>query len=306
MTCLALTVRTLLDVAMRHKGSPVTVRQSERLQSRGSTRRRAAMLALALCLSPFPALADEAWDAVRDQLYPGQDLRDGTRMIAIDAPYRTPDDARTRIAAMVHAPTGQRLGKVTLVLDNNPMPVSAVFALSAPQQSFFFDVTMRVNGPTPLHVIAETTDGQLWVSESYVKTSGQGACSAPPGTDPALALATLGEMQLDVAELLPTGPAGQLRALSGRHRRLDVEISHPSHSGMQMNQISLLYIPMRYVSDVGIALDGAGYVEMTGSISLSENPRVGLSIPGRTRSVDVTMTDTSGTTTTAHKDLAGF
>ena len=73
-----------------------------------------------------------------------------------------------------------------------------------------------------------------------------------------------------------------------------------------MDQISLLFIPMRYVEDLEIDLDGAGYVGVTGSISLSENPRLGVSIPARTRSVDVTLTDTSGTVTHAHKSLAGY
>lgn len=258
---------------------------------------------LMVCLT-LPALAGESWDAVRAQLYGERALNDGSEMIALDAPYRTQNDSRTQIAAMVQSPPGLLLGKVTLVLDENPMPVSAVFDLDQPQESFFFDVTMRVNGPTGLHIVAETTDGQLWVTEGFVKTSGQGACAAPPGTDPELALATLGNMGLEVDRLLPGGTG--LAGLSARLRRLDVDISHPSHSGMQMDQITLLYIPMRYVEDVQIDLDGAGYVDMTGSISLSENPRVGLSVPGKTRSVDVTMTDTKGTVTHASKDLAAF
>ena len=75
---------------------------------------------------------------------------------------------------------------------------------------------------------------------------------------------------------------------------------------MQMDQISLLFIPMRYVETVEIDLDGAGYVDMTGSISLSENPRVGLSVPTQSQSVDITMTDTEGTVSHLHRSLAGF
>ena len=261
------------------------------------------ILGSALICAALPAFAGEGWDLVKEQLFEDRVLNDGSEMISIDAPYRTQDDARTQIAAMIQAPQKMLLGKVTLVLDENPMPVSAVFELTSPQPSFFFDLTMRINGPTPMHVIAETTDGRIWVKEGFVKTSGQGACSAPPSSDPEIALATLGEMSLDVARLLP-GAFGP--GLSTRLSRLDVDISHPSHSGMQMNQISLLYIPMRYVENVDIALDGAGYVGMTGSISLSENPRVGLSVPSSTRSVDVTMTDTKGTVTQAHKDLAAY
>lgn len=260
-------------------------------------------LAVSILASPVFAAGDESWDAIREELYGSRALQDGTSFIAIDAPYRTPDDARAQLAAHIVAPPGLQIGKVTVVLDDNPMPVSAVFAMDRPLPSFFFDITMRVNGPTPLHVIAETTDGQLFVADTFVKTSGLGACSAPPGSDPDAALASLGEMNIEVTGTLPADTATELL---NRMNRMDVDIDHPSHSGMQMDQISLLFIPMRYVETVEIDLDGQGYVDMTGSISLSENPQVGLSVPSRSQSVDVTMTDTDGTVTHAHKKLAGF
>ncbi|MEM8728676.1 MAG: quinoprotein dehydrogenase-associated SoxYZ-like carrier [Pseudomonadota bacterium] len=262
------------------------------------------LVAALLSATAAPALAtSSSWDDIRSALFGSRTLANGDRMIAIDAPYRTPDDARAQLAAHIVAPPGLRLARVMVVLDENPMPVSAVFDLDVPQPSFFFDITMRVNGPTPLHVVAETSDGQLFVSETFVKTSGLGACSAPPGQDPDAALASLGEMTIELAGQLPVTSASDIL---NRFNRMDVDIDHPSHSGMQMDQISLLYIPMRYVESVEIDLDGAGYVDLTGSISLSENPRVGISVPSRTRSVDVTMTDTDGTVTHAHKSLAGY
>ncbi len=261
-----------------------------------------------LMASAMPALAyDPAWPDLSDALYESRTLNDGAQYISIDVPYRTPDDARTQVAAQIAAPEGLLLGSVTLILDENPMPVSAVFTLDQPLPRFFFDVTMRVNGPTPMHVVAETTDGQLFVAEAFIKTSGQGACSAPPGGDLEEALATLGDMTIGIEQLMGSGSAGEkLSALSLRQRRLDLDISHPSNSGMQMDQITLLFVPMRYVENVEIDLDGSGYVDMTGSISLSENPRVSLGIPGQTQSVDVTMTDTDGTVTHANKRLTGY
>ncbi|MHA6347237.1 quinoprotein dehydrogenase-associated SoxYZ-like carrier [Roseivivax sp. CAU 1761] len=262
---------------------------------------RPLALALAVAL-PAPGLAETEWDAIARELYGTRDLLDGGDVIAIDAPYRSADDARTEIAAQVAAPPGRRIAAVTLVLDRNPMPVSAVLRLNRPQPRVAFDATLRVNGPTPLHVVAETSDGQIYVAESFVKTSGQGACAAPPGTDPKAALATLGDMVLRVGD----GPAGALGALTTDQQRLDIALSHPSHSGMQMDQITLLYIPLRYVEDVAIALDGAAYARVIGSISLSENPRLGLSVPAGIQHVGVTMTDTDGTTSRAETRLPGY
>lgn len=265
----------------------------------------AKLTAALICATALPAFAGDAWESVREQLYGDRVMQDGAGIITVQSPYRTTNDARTEMSVQVTAPTGLNVGKVTLVLDDNPMPVSAVFDLNSPQPSFYFDVTMRVNGPTPLHVIAETTDGRLWVIETFVKTSGQGACSAPPATESALAMANLGLMDIGFGGAIPGTSSNKIANLTARVRKLDVAISHPSHSGMQMNQISLLYIPMRYIETVRIALDGADYVELTGSISLSENPQIGISVPSRTRSVDVTMTDTSGSVSHLNKRLAG-
>ncbi|MEP6265766.1 MAG: quinoprotein dehydrogenase-associated SoxYZ-like carrier [Paracoccaceae bacterium] len=266
--------------------------------------RLAVVLASSMAM-PAPA-SNDVWQSVKTQLYGDRYLLNGDDVISIDAPYRTPDDARADLAAQIVAPDGAKLAKITVVLDENPMPVSAVFDLETPQPSFFFDITMRVNGPTPMHVIVETSDGRLFVSETFVKTSGTGACAAPPGTDPELALASLGEISIEMAGIAPGVGSSKIKNFASRLGRMDVDISHPSHSGMQMDQISLLFIPLRYVENIEINLDGAGFVDVTGSISLSENPRLGLAVPQSTRSVDVTMTDTDGTVAHVHKDLPGY
>ncbi|OYX42638.1 MAG: quinoprotein dehydrogenase-associated SoxYZ-like carrier [Rhodobacterales bacterium 32-67-9] len=263
------------------------------------------LLIAAAVLLALPALADEgSWPDIRAQLYAERPLHSGQNVIALDAPYRTDNDARTVIGVALAAPPGLNLAAVTVVLDENPMPVSAVIRLADPLPRFRFDATLRINGPTPVHVIAETSDGQLFVAEGFVKTSGQGACAAPPGTDPEKALATLGEMVIGIGSA--SGAADTLAGLVGGQMDLSLGISHPSHSGMQMDQITLLFIPMRYVETVGIDLDGKPFAEITGSISLSENPELTLSIPAATRGIDVTMTDTDGTVTHASKRLADY
>lgn len=272
--------------------------------------RRAALAVLlpAMVLAAAPAAALTAWDELKPMLFGDRPLVPAGPDIAIASPYRTDNDSRTPIGIRVRGPEGRLVDKVTVILDENPMPVSAVIALAAPLPAVFFELTLRFNGATPMHVVAETTDGQAWVAEAFVKTSGQGACAAPPGTDPEAALASLGRMTIEMAPLAPAGggAAARLGALAAREGRVDVDISHPSHSGLQKDQISLLFIPMRYVETLQVDLNGAPYAEVTGSISLSENPRISLSAPASTRSVDVTMTDTDGTVTRAHRSFPGY
>ena len=273
---------------------------------------KSAILVALFAATALPAMAqanrDPAWPDVRAAVWGETALLDGSHLISIDSPARTMDDARTQVAARIVAPEGDALTRVSLVLDENPMPVSAVFDFDAPQPGFFFDVTLRVNGPTPLHVVAETAMGDTFVAETFVKTSGTGACAAPPGTDPKAALATLGDMELTISQVGgdATDPMRKLQSMAAGERQVDLHVMHPSHSGMQMDQISLLFIPLRYVETLDLDLDGADFATMTGSISLSENPDLSVSVPGDTQAVDVTMTDTDGTTTHARATVAGY
>jgi sulfur-oxidizing protein SoxY len=263
-------------------------------------------IALALVLLPCAAVAGPAWDEVRAELFGSQTFEPAGAVLAISAPFRTMTDSRTVLGASVRAPQGSAVSALTLVLDENPMPVSAVIRFAEPQVEASFEATMRVNGPTPIHAVAELTDGRAMVAETFVKTSGEGACAAPPGTDPVVALATLGEMDLAFAPMAaaPDASASERLGALGRHA-LDVDISHPSHSGLQRDQVSLLFIPPRYVAQVAVTVDGRPYAEITGSISLAENPRLRIGLPAGASEVAVTMTDTEGTVTTATASISG-
>jgi sulfur-oxidizing protein SoxY len=136
---------------------------------------------------------------------------------------------------------------------------------------------MRMNGPSPVRAIVETESGRLLMREAMVKTSGVGACAAPPGVDAATALATLGEM-----------------TLAGGPETLRLDISHPSYSGLQMDQITLLYTPARFIETLEIAADGAALFTITGSISFSENPAFTFARPAGATALKARMTDTDG------------
>jgi len=264
---------------------------------------------IALLLGSGFASAQSAWDDIRGALYGDDSVISQSAHVTLEAPYRTSDDARTVLGGQIIAPTGQRIIAVTLVIDENPAPVAADFTLAQPQAAFGFRLTTRINGQTPLHLVALTDAGERHVAEGYLKTSGQGACAAPPGTDPVAALATLGEMELAFLPALDAPSKSvntRLATLAGKVSALDVDISHPSHSGLQMDQITLLYIPLRIVGEIGVALDNAPYLSMTGSISLSENPRLRVSVPEGTSVAEVILHDTGGKVTRARTSLAAY
>lgn len=268
-----------------------------------------ALMAVLALLSSTSARAEGEWTSIRQQVFGARPIAAADGVITLDAPYRSENDARTVIGASIVAPPGELIRQVTLVLDRNPMPVSAVLRLSRPMARVAIETTLRVNGPTPVHVVGELESGRLLATEGFVKTSGQGACAAPPGTDPRAALATLGNMEIEIGQARGANDGrllANLARLRSQQVSMNLKISHPSHSGMQMDQISLLFIPMRYVETVEIDLDGRRFAEITGSISLSENPEFRLSIPAAAHVIAVTMTDTDRTISRKTQRLTSY
>ena len=264
-----------------------------------------AMLATAglSALVTLPATAEEAWCELRPALYGDRTIAPAGGVVALIAPYRSMYDLRAPLGALVRAPAGALIRSVSLIIDNNPMPVSAVFEMAGPRAAFAFTADMRLNGPTPVRVVVETDAGDLYMAERYVKTSGVGACAAPPGTDPVVALETLGRMQLALARPAAEGALSRIVSLAADMRqsqatasRARLTISHPGHSGMQMDQISLLYIPARYLQKLEVSVDDGPVFTMTGSISISENPSLTFNLPLGGSSLKVRLTDSDGAT----------
>jgi sulfur-oxidizing protein SoxY len=77
-------------------------------------------------------------------------------------------------------------------------------------------------------------------------------------------------------------------------------IRHPNFTGMQMDQLTRQFTPMRIVSEMDVKRDGARIFKMEGGISISENPNFRFTyVPGTENVIEVTAKDTEGQTFTA-------
>jgi sulfur-oxidizing protein SoxY len=229
-------------------------------------RRRAVLGALsgALLVSRRVGVAMAAdadpWPALAPQIFPGRALRDGSKLLAIDAPYRAEDAAVVPVALRTTLPAGdpRQVRKITLVIDANPSPVAAVFTL-APQAGIdSISTRVRVDDYTNVHAVAELSDGQLYVATRYVKAAG--GCSAPAlkQTADAIPIGTLRFRELPAAD-----PA---------QREAQVMVRHPNYSGMQMDQLTRLYIPADFVEKLRVWQGDQLLLTVEGGISISENP----------------------------------
>ena len=148
----------------------------------GCTRRLPLIAALLGIAFALPASAEEAydpWPGLVQDIFNNRPMNDGSDVIAIEMPYRAEDAAIVPVTLRSKLSPGdaRRIRSITLVIDRNPAPMAAKFELGPDANVTEISTRVRVNNYTDVHAVAELSDGQLYVSKTYVKASG--GCSAP-------------------------------------------------------------------------------------------------------------------------------
>ena len=225
----------------------------------------AAALALLLAAPVWAEERDESrWEALREFLFEERPIEDGDDILAMEAPYRAYDAAVVPISLSAAFPQSDEryIKTVTLLIDENPLPMAGRFHFTPASGLASFSTRVRVNAYTYIRAIAETNDGRLFMTKRYVKATG--GCSAPAGKDPDEALARLGKMKLRSGEELTLGEPNRAQIL----------ISHPNHTGMQMDQISRHYVPAYFVDTIEVRYEDEPVLTVESDISLSEDPSI--------------------------------
>jgi sulfur-oxidizing protein SoxY len=260
--------------------------------------RRIAMvvgLAVATSLGPAAAAApSEAWPDLREWLFADREIQDGAGVIQLGAPDRAHDAAVVplEITALIPQTPERYIKTIHLVIDQNPAPVAGVFHLSPQSGSATIATRVRINEYTHVRAIAETSDGALYMASRFVKAAG--GCSAPALKDHEQAMARLGKIK--VKPLTPFQP--------GAPNQVQLLISHPNYSGMQMDPLTRNWIPPHYVRKIEVSYGGQPVMLVEGDISLSENPSIHFSlVPNEPGELSVHVLDSEDQTFSASLPL---
>ena len=225
-------------------------------------RRHAMLAALAAGTAARGAMAatdNDPWPALAGQIFDNRRIGDGSAALAIDAPYRAEDAAVVPISLRTLLPRAERVHSITLVIDQNPSPLAAKFVLGENSGIRNISTRVRVDSYTNIHAVAESPDGSLVAAKRFVKAAG--GCSAPAAKQEADSI-PLGTMRF---RQFPTGTD------QDRHE-VQLMIRHPNYSGMQMDQITRLYVPAHFVSSIKIWQGDDLLLGIETGISISENP----------------------------------
>lgn len=218
------------------------------------------------------------WEEISDYIFGDRPIEAGDDLIAIEAPRRAQDPALVPITLKVLKKDEVRA--IHLVIDDNPSPYAAKITFGPAGDPSEIKLRVRVNDYTNVHAVAETADGKLYQTRAFVKASG--GCSAPITVADAEALKGAGQMKMKFGD----GEEAKSATLM---------IRHPNFSGMQMNQVTRLYTPARYLDQIKVSYGGETVFELKGDISLSTDPVIGFGYnPAEGGEFNVQVTDTKG------------
>ena len=223
-------------------------------------------------------------------LFDGRTPVDGSALVQLDAPVRALDASLVPVSITISdkdiaekAGITQPVIGLYLVIDDNPAPLAAAFHFGPAADPHILKTRVRVDQYTLMHAVVETADKKLYSVARFVKAAG--GCSAPGTSNEAAALARIGRMKFLVRD---PGSASKPEVA-------ELLISHPNANGMQMNQVTRLYTPARYVEKVVVKEGNDLVFTMQGDISLSQDPSITFGFKPKPEPIDVTVDDSAHT-----------
>ncbi|NNF80513.1 MAG: quinoprotein dehydrogenase-associated SoxYZ-like carrier [Rhizobiales bacterium] len=222
-------------------------------------------------LPPYAAIQNqivegEAWKALREMVAGDAKLLDGEEILSFDAPVQAFDAATVPFSISQRSNSGKRIAELTVVVDDNPMPIAAKFEFGTLMGDIHLESRVRYDVFSNIRAVAKTASGETYMVGRFVKAAG--GCSTAVSRDLKVALSTMGQMKLKEFR----DPNAVSTKAGGTVRDVQLMIRHPNFTGMQVKTGTLDYIDPRFLDKVVVKLGDDILFRMTGGFSISENP----------------------------------
>ena len=257
-----------------------------------------SLAALAFVACPLPAAAqaqESAWPALQASYFPGKTLEPGP-FIRLTAPARAASGDQVPFAFSIDHPMTekQHIKSVTIFVDGNPVPLTAAFHFTPDSGKAEVSTRIRFESDSPVHVVAETNDGKLYVNQVLVRASG--GCGGPAPAYDAAAMAAAGKIRMALDEPFKRGELTRARLL----------IRHPMYTGLQRDLTTHGFRPAYFIERVSVSYNGKPVLVADTSIGISENPTLEFGfVAERPGALAVLLQDNTGATFRQTIDVGG-
>ena len=244
-------------------------------------------------LLPIAAIAAEdekIWNnLLKPEFFTGQAIEESDNVIELEAPIRAEDPALVplKVISKIQQTKEHYIKKILVLVDNNPYPYVGEFEFTPESGKADIAMRIRVNSNSNIRAIAEMNDGKLIMTKKFVKASG--GCSAPIGANSDEAMSRLGKMKFRLESGVKVGEPNSVQLM----------ISHPNITGMQMDQVTRFVKKSHFVKDVKVSFNGKPVLTAKTDIAISSDPNFRFYfVPEKAGDLKVEVTDTSCETPT--------
>ncbi|XYJ12576.1 quinoprotein dehydrogenase-associated SoxYZ-like carrier [Telluria sp. B2] len=236
-----------------------------------------AILALSACPPSAQAqaqaqaqAADANWAALQQTYFPGKQL-ESAAFVRLTAPARAPSGEQVPFAFSIDHPMTdkQYIKSVTLIVDENPVPLTAVFHFTPESGKAEIATRIRFEIDSPVHVVAEASDGRFYVNSTVVRAAG--GCGGPATGDNAAAMAAAGKMKMALDGPFRPGSVNKARLL----------IKHPMYTGLQRDLATNGFRPAFFINKIEVSYNGKPVMKADTYIGISEDPSIQFSFLAR-------------------------
>lgn len=244
-------------------------------------------------LLPMAAMAAEdenIWNKVlKSEFFAGQAIAESDQVIELEAPVRAEDPSLVpvKVSSKIKQTPEHYIKKILVLVDNNPYPYVGEFEFSPDSGKADIAMRIRVNSNSWIRAIAQMNDGALTMAKKFVKASG--GCSAPSGANSDEAMARLGKMKFKLD--------GEVKA--GEPALVQLMISHPNITGIQMDQVTRFIKKSHFVKQVKVSFNDKPILTAKTDIAISSDPNFRFYfVPEKTGELKAEVSDTSCETPT--------
>lgn len=207
------------------------------------------------------------WGAIKTAYFNQRDVSEAGDQITIKAPAQAENAALVPFAFNVNLKR-EKLDKLYVFTDANPILLTATFSMKVPQSSFQVSTRIRLDKNSVVRVIALTQSGALLMKTATIKTPG-GGCGGGAMTNEAKLRASAGKMKMRYIK-----PSANVKG------GFVLNIKHPMRTGFERT-FQGYYAKAWFIENIDFSINYQPYFHALLGPGISADPYFRFELPAK-------------------------
>ncbi|HQN64820.1 MAG TPA: quinoprotein dehydrogenase-associated SoxYZ-like carrier [Methylophilus sp.] len=246
------------------------------------------VLGSAILLASSPAVFAEAdpklWPVVKEAFFAKRDIQE-VDFLKIDGPRRAESGAQVPVTYTYDkaAANGVDIKKIYVIVDANPIPMTATYHLTDALGGFQLSTRVRYETDSFIHLVGEDANGKLYMAKREIRAAG--GCGGTVENNEAEIRAAAGKIRMNVEQPVKFGSPATTT----------FNIKHVMRTGLQRDLVSQGFVPAFYINKAEFKYNGKPVMTIDVGVGTSEDPYFKFNfIPDAPGILEVTATDNEG------------